>query len=174
MRSPTCPFWHIEFGSDVSPLLSTPGTQGTAIAIPEYSTYIRLTWYIYTYQIDAEMCSRDENKYWPQPVRNGPYHDRNDTSTDSTKSSGRGEDGETGKWRHKLEFLKEMIVGVDILLVVTSVITFGVNQFGNEWLSFLSDSKPAIGTLGGMYFLSLVFRTNICDRLVPKLKILLF
>ena len=120
------------------------------------------------------MCSRDENKYWPQPVRNGPYHDRNDTSTDSTKSSGRGEDGETGKWRHKLEFLKEMIVGVDILLVVTSVITFGVNQFGNEWLSFLSDSKPAIGTLGGMYFLSLVFRTNICDRLVPKLKILLF
>eukprot|EP00984_Skeletonema_dohrnii_P016429 scaffold7310_cov154-Skeletonema_dohrnii-CCMP3373.AAC.5 len=108
------------------------------------------------------MC-RDE-KHWPQPVRNGPYHDRNDTSTDSTKSSGAGEDGETGKWRHKLEFLKEMIVGVDILLVViaTSVITYGVNQFGNEWLSFLSDSKPAIGTLGGMYFLSLVFRTNIC------------
>eukprot|EP00985_Skeletonema_marinoi_P000959 scaffold383_cov131-Skeletonema_marinoi.AAC.6 len=68
-----------KFGSDVSPLLSTPGTQGTAIAIPDYSTYIRLTWYIYTYQIDAEMCSRDENKHWPQPVRNGPYHDRNDT-----------------------------------------------------------------------------------------------
>eukprot|EP00985_Skeletonema_marinoi_P000960 scaffold383_cov131-Skeletonema_marinoi.AAC.7 len=57
-----------------------------------------------------------------------------------------------------------MIVGADLFLVViaTSVITFGVNQFGNEWLSFLSDSKPAIGTLGGMYFLSLVFRTNIC------------
>eukprot|EP00984_Skeletonema_dohrnii_P010664 scaffold4179_cov71-Skeletonema_dohrnii-CCMP3373.AAC.5 len=88
----------------------------------------------------------------------------NDTSTDSKKSSVGSDDCETGTWRHKLEFLKEMIVGVDLLLVViaASVITFGVNQFGNEWLSFISDSKPAIGTLGAFYSFALVFRTNIC------------
>eukprot|EP00984_Skeletonema_dohrnii_P038846 scaffold42582_cov255-Skeletonema_dohrnii-CCMP3373.AAC.1 len=114
------------------------------------------------------------NTHWLQPVRDGPttgtsmmhkqpYHDRNDTSTDSTKSSG-CDDGETRNWRHKVEFLKEMIVGVDLLVVViaASIVTIGVNQFGNEWQSFISDSKPAIGTLGAFYSFALVFRTNIC------------
>eukprot|EP00984_Skeletonema_dohrnii_P032198 scaffold25819_cov89-Skeletonema_dohrnii-CCMP3373.AAC.1 len=121
------------------------------------------------------MMCRDKSKHWLQPVRDGPtpntplmrkqpYHDRNDTSTDSKKSSVGSDDCETGKWRHKLEFLKEMIVGVDLLVVViaASAVTFCVNHVGNEWISFISDSKPAIATLGAFYSFALVFRTNIC------------
>ena len=108
---------------------------------------------------------------WLQPVRDGPtepgspgkkqpYHDMNETSADSSTDS----DDAWKRWLHKLEFLKEMIVGVDLLVVViaASVVTFCVNHVGNEWISFISDSKPAIATLGAFYSFALVFRTNIC------------
>ena len=75
-------------------------------------------------------------------MRKQPYHDRNDTSTDSTKSSG-CDDGETRNWRHKVVFLKEMIVGVDLLVVViaASIVTIGVNRLkmsGNPLSQILS------------------------------------
>mmetsp|Transcript_13743 Transcript_13743/g.23350 ORF Transcript_13743/g.23350 Transcript_13743/m.23350 type:complete len:403 (-) Transcript_13743:528-1736(-) len=108
---------------------------------------------------------------WLQPVRDGPtepgspgkkqpYHDMNETSADSSTDS----DDAWKRWLHKLEFLKEMIVGVDLLVVViaASVVTFCVNHVGNEWISFISDSNPAIATLGAFYSFALVFRTNIC------------
>ena len=100
-----------------------------------------------------------ESNHWLQPERNDPtalhsqlrkqpFHDRNKIPTDSKS----GDDG-AGKWLPKLEFLKEMIVGVDLLLVIVAAsgITIFVNQIEDKWLSFLSESKAAIATLGAFY-----------------------
>lgn len=114
-----------------------------------------------------------ERNHWQQPERNGPTtatHSLwqqpylNEFPTHLVKSSDEDNGDDVGKWRHKLEYLKEMIVGVDILLVfiVASGVTFCVNHIGNKWISFLSESKPAITTLGAFYSFALVFRTNIC------------
>jgi hypothetical protein len=112
--------------------------------------------------------------HWQQPERNGPTTAPqdplwqqpylNEHPTHLVKSSDEGDRDDAAKWRHKLEYLKEMIVGVDILLVfiVVCVVTFCVNQIGNKWISFLSEYKPAITTLGAFYSFALVFRTNIC------------
>ena len=88
-----------------------------------------------------------------------PYHDRNATESDSDVDVGQS------RWRHKLEYLKDMIIGVDLLIVaaVASIITFGVSRLGSEseWMSFISASKPATSMLGAFYSFALVFRTNI-------------
>ena len=73
-----------------------------------------------------------------------PYQFMNEASTDSSTAE---------RWIHKLRYLKEMIVGVDLLMVViaASVVTFFANHLGKEWTSDISDSKPAIATLGAFY-----------------------
>mmetsp|Transcript_13953 Transcript_13953/g.24887 ORF Transcript_13953/g.24887 Transcript_13953/m.24887 type:complete len:382 (-) Transcript_13953:54-1199(-) len=72
----------------------------------------------------------------------------------------------SNKFKHKIKFLSDMIVGIDLLAVLLAsiTITLWINQMDHEnaWLSFLSESKPAISTLGAFYSFSLVFRTNIC------------
>ncbi|KAL7529637.1 hypothetical protein ACHAWF_003060, partial [Thalassiosira exigua] len=68
--------------------------------------------------------------------------------------------------KHKVSFLWDMISGVDLLVVflVSSAITICLNKSAraSAWLSFLSESKSAIATLGAFYSFALVFRTNIC------------
>lgn len=75
-------------------------------------------------------------------------------------------DGTFAKMMHKLHFLLEIIAGIDLLVVflASSILTLSVIKMGNEsaWLKFLSESKPAISTLGAFYSFALVFRTNIC------------
>ncbi len=113
------------------------------------------------------------SNHWLQPIRDGPaatatgslmwkqpYHEENgaSTSTDSSSASN------VGKWRHKLEYLKEMIVGVDLLIVATiaSIMTFGVNLLGSEWLSFISDSKPAsLKWIKSHLLVIIIIHTNI-------------
>lgn len=108
-----------------------------------------------------------------QPVRSEPARPRRESvrrlqpyhvSTDLSTAEGDGPETER-KWVHKIEYLYEMIVGVDLFMVFTaaSVITFFANHIiGNNWMSFISDSKPAIATLGAFYSFALVFRTHIC------------
>ena len=113
---------------------------------------------------------------WPQPERDSrqtpfsrqlqPCNDGKVTSMGNPiYSSTGGSDAKAAKWRHKLGYLKEMIWGVDLVMVAiaSGITTFWVNQVQNEWItSFLSGSKPAVTTLGAFYSFALVFRTNIC------------
>lgn len=85
------------------------------------------------------------------------------------KSHDHDGDGEVSAYaqlKHKLYFLSDMIVGKDLIVVLlaSSCVTLVVNNLGgkNLWLSFLSESKPAVSTLGAFYSFALVFRTNIC------------
>ena len=60
-----------------------------------------------------------------------------------------------------------MILGFDLLFVFifSSALTYGVNYVGsesNKWLSYLTASSSAVGTLGALFSFALVFRTNIC------------
>uniref|UniRef100_A0A7R9ZD09 Bestrophin homolog n=1 Tax=Pseudictyota dubia TaxID=2749911 RepID=A0A7R9ZD09_9STRA len=68
--------------------------------------------------------------------------------------------------KQKLAFLCEVILGYDLLVVfvLSSVLTLIIHFLSDEksWISFLSQSKAAIGTLGAFYSFALVFRTNIC------------
>ncbi len=102
--------------------------------------------------------SKERTNHWLQPGRNGPmaqeeggymgekqpYQFMNEASTDSSTAE---------RWIHKLRYLKEMIVGVDLFIVViaASAVTFFANHLGKEWTSDISDSKPAIATLGAFY-----------------------
>eukprot|EP00986_Skeletonema_menzelii_P017516 scaffold20062_cov147-Skeletonema_menzelii.AAC.1 len=123
------------------------------------------------------MSKEGTTQWLPQPDRNGPaaqeeggymymgakqpYHFMDEMlATDFSTAAG----GRRKRWIHKLKFLKEMIVGVDLLMVViaASVVTFFANHVGNEWTSDIANSKPAIATLGAFYSFALVFRTNIC------------
>jgi len=68
---------------------------------------------------------------------------------------------------HKISFLSEMILGFDLIFVFifSSALTYGVNYVGsesNKWLSYLTASSSAVGTLGALFSFALVFRTNIC------------
>lgn len=109
--------------------------------------------------------------HWKQPVNDGPLNTQphrqyqpHRLSMESSIKPSLGVDDGKGKWRHKLEYLKEMIWGVDLLVVViaSSMATFWVNQTKNEWQNLVSGSKPAITTLGALFSFALVFRTNIC------------
>lgn len=72
--------------------------------------------------------------------------------------------------RHKADFLLDMILGIDLLVVfllsssLTLFLKRVVAESGDydEWISFFSSSQPAIATLGAFYSFALVFRTNIC------------
>ena len=68
--------------------------------------------------------------------------------------------------KHKLLFLWDLIGGFDLLIVLlaSSLVTAWVHTLGkdNVWVSFLSGSGAAVGTLGAFYSFALVFRTNIC------------
>ena len=52
----------------------------------------------------------------------------NEASTDSSTAE---------RWIHKLKYLKEMIVGIDLFIVViaASAVTFFANHLGKEWTS---------------------------------------
>lgn len=72
--------------------------------------------------------------------------------------------------KHKLFFVYDMVAGVDIVVVfaLSLAVASAVNHLGpagvdgKRWFGFLSESKPAIATLGAFYSFALVFRTNIC------------
>ena len=108
----------------------------------------------------------------PQPIRNGPSSLPTSPSAwkqlqpERRPSVQMGEKSQAERIKHKLEFLSDMIVGIDLLfvLLVSSLLTLLVNRLGHgsSWLSFLSESKAAIATLGAFYSFALVFRTNIC------------
>ena len=119
----------------------------------------------------------DPQTAWMQPDRTGPALSRPSVLTMKRIISSQAlvQQGEQGpgevpaqeKWKHKLYFQWEMIAGVDLVavLLAASVATFAVNALGDEggaWPSYLSESKPAISTLGAFYSFALVFRTNIC------------
>jgi putative membrane protein len=70
--------------------------------------------------------------------------------------------------RHKISFLSEMILGYDLIVVLlaSSALTFLVMYIStseySKWLSYVTASSPAVGTLGALFSFALVFRTNIC------------
>lgn len=70
--------------------------------------------------------------------------------------------------RHKISFLSEMILGYDLIVVLlaSSAVTFLVSYIStteySKWLTYVTASSPAVGTLGALFSFALVFRTNIC------------
>ena len=70
--------------------------------------------------------------------------------------------------RHKISFLSEMILGCDLIIVLlaSSAVTFLVSYISttkySKWLTYVTASSPAVGTLGALFSFALVFRTNIC------------
>ena len=70
--------------------------------------------------------------------------------------------------RHKISFLSEMILGYDLIIVLlaSSAVTFLVSYIStteySKWLTYVTASSPAVGTLGALFSFALVFRTNIC------------
>ena len=68
--------------------------------------------------------------------------------------------------KHKIDFLAEMVLGYDLLFVLlaSTALTILVDYVGaeNKWLSYLTSSSSAVGTLGALFSFALVFRTNIC------------
>lgn len=88
--------------------------------------------------------------------------DDNEQASSSTPTSGC-----CTETMHKITFLSEMILGFDLIFVFifSSALTYGVNYVGsesNKWLSYLTASSSAVGTLGALFSFALVFRTNIC------------
>ncbi|KAL7495305.1 hypothetical protein ACHAWT_003775 [Skeletonema menzelii] len=70
--------------------------------------------------------------------------------------------------RHKISFLSEMILGYDLIIVLlassalTSLVLYISTSEYSKWLSYVTASSPAVGTLGALFSFALVFRTNIC------------
>jgi len=86
---------------------------------------------------------------------------------DNEQASSTPTSGCCSETMHKISFLSEMILGFDLLFVFifSSALTYGVNYVGsesNKWLSYLTASSSAVGTLGALFSFALVFRTNIC------------
>ena len=103
------------------------------------------------------------------PKRKAPQRVSLSSMMSLSEASDDGDDGQGASFyatiRHKVDFLSEMILGMDLLVVflASSTLTLLVNSGGeSEWMEYLSQSKPSIATLGALYSFALVFRTNIC------------
>lgn len=104
---------------------------------------------------------------WKQPVREGKSVDLSLLDHSSNRSEIENEVLTClPNAKHKLLFLWDLVGGFDLVIVLlaSSLVTAWVHMLGkdNVWVSFLSGSGAAIGTLGAFYSFALVFRTNIC------------
>ena len=124
----------------------------------------------------------NDNHTWKQPnressgIRPGPFSlkrrqkqfgevSRHDLYNLAVKEPSSPEDNKQvvacDKLKHKLLFLSDMIAGADVIFVVlaASTLTIMVNTINHEnaWMSYLSESKAAVATLGAFYSFAMVF-----------------